>query len=150
MLFPSVCLLGNFLSPWHVHGSSFLMNTSMKKSCLNGTCLILMAIILSPKKTVSHCTDLLPKGTSAKKTDAYWSSFNCQMNRPFYKSKNTQNQTAKQTKTGTRAHYITIPVLNTCDLNLPTATNYAIFSTVHEFIIRTNRFGGLNRDSTEP
>ena len=39
---------------------------------------------------------------------------------------------------------ITIPVLLSGDPNLPTATNSAIFLSVYEFIIRTNRFSVLN------
>ena len=47
-------------------------------------------------------------------------------------------------------HYITIPVLVSGVPNLASATQFAIFLTVHEFIVRTNRFDVVNRDTTEP
>ena len=46
-------------------------------------------------------------------------------------------------------HYIIIPVLLSGDPSLPLATNSAIFLTVHEFTVRTNRFGVVNRVATQ-
>ena len=45
--------------------------------------------------------------------------------------------------------YITIPFFLIGDLNFASATNSAIFLTVREFIVCTNRFGVVNRVATE-
>ena len=46
--------------------------------------------------------------------------------------------------------YITIPFFLIGDLNFASATNSAIFLAVHEFIVRTNCSGVVNRVATEP